>query len=134
MLHDIQPHQFCNNFTIASNIEENDYIFHFTEDTLLLKQTGDQLDIPRKKDLIGCQQEGTFLFTLNSVRCFLRNNFVQHTLYEVMRTEDKRDVDDIVDDPDNPISFTNATVNALENAVSVFNNEWEDAITSLENR
>lgn len=56
---------------MASNIEENDYVFHFIEDTLLLKQTGDQLNIPRKKDLIGCQQEGTFLFTLNSVRCFL---------------------------------------------------------------
>jgi NAD+ diphosphatase len=73
MIHEIHPHRFNNSFVVANNIGQNDYIFHYKDNTLLLKVDGDQWDIPRKKDIPGLSgnTKCTFLFTLNDVSCFL---------------------------------------------------------------
>ena len=73
MIHEIFPHRFNNQFIITDNIAEDDYILHYNEHSVLLKTTGDGFEIPRKKDVsaIFNSIEGTFLFTLNDVRCFL---------------------------------------------------------------
>jgi NAD+ diphosphatase len=73
MIHEIHPHRFNNSFVTNQSIGLNDYVLHYKDNKLLLKTSGDQFDIPRKKDIPGFtgNTEGTFLFTLNDVSCFL---------------------------------------------------------------
>lgn len=71
MIQDIHPHRFSNEFIVTSGIQENDYIFHFNENSLLLRHNGEGVEIPKKKDLKGCDSDGIFLFALDNVRCFL---------------------------------------------------------------
>ncbi len=71
MIQDIHPHQFSNGFVGITGIQENDHVFYFKGNMLLLKQNGEGVEIPKKKDLAGCPAEGQFLFTLNKVHCFL---------------------------------------------------------------
>ncbi len=71
MIQNIHPHLLNNKFVVTSGIQENDYIFHFKENSLLLKQNGGEFEIPRLKDLPGCKHDGIFLFTLNNINCFL---------------------------------------------------------------
>ena len=73
MIHEIYPHRFNNQFIIANDIAEDDYILHYNENSLLLKTKGDGFELPRKKDVSGLfpVMGSTFLFSLNDVRCFL---------------------------------------------------------------
>lgn len=72
MIQNIFPHTFSNAFIADLHIQNNDYIFHFKDNNLLLKQNGQDFEIPRKHQLEGISpNEGVFLFTLNDVRCFL---------------------------------------------------------------
>lgn len=71
MIQDIHPHVFSNTFVITTGIQENDYVFHFKGDSLLLKKDGDEFEIPKMEDIKGNCSDGIFLFTLNNVNCFL---------------------------------------------------------------
>lgn len=71
MIQEIHPHHFANRFLPTNGIQENDYIFHFKDNSLLLRQTGEGLEIPRKKELDLNEIQGIFLFSLNHVHCFL---------------------------------------------------------------
>lgn len=73
MIQDIHPHRFSNEFVISTGIQENDYIFHFRGNSLLLKQKGESIEIPRKKDFpdISEQSKATFLFRIDNIPCFL---------------------------------------------------------------
>lgn len=73
MIHEIFPHQFNNQFIVANKIGEDDYVFHYIGNSLLLKIDGDIIGIPRKKDIPGVSgtTEKTFLFTFNGVACFI---------------------------------------------------------------
>jgi NAD+ diphosphatase len=71
MIQDIHPHQFSNKFINNPEIKENDCIFHFKENNLLLKNTNGGFELPQQKDFKGIRIDGTFLFTLNDVNCFL---------------------------------------------------------------
>ena len=73
MIHEIFPHQFNNQFIITNNIGEDDFVFHYNGNSLLLKINGDEFIIPQKKDISGISNstKKTFLFTLNDVSCFL---------------------------------------------------------------
>ena len=84
MIHEILPHRFNNQFIVATDIAENDYVLHYHENSLLLKKTGDEFELPRKKDVsaIVDTSEGTFLFSLNEVRCFL--------VWEELKSQDER--------------------------------------------
>ena len=77
MIQDIYPHQFSNDFVVDSGVSENDYIFHFSENTLLMKQSSDVLMIPQRKDLEGCSAEGIFIFTFNNTNCYLVSDVPQ---------------------------------------------------------
>jgi NAD+ diphosphatase len=72
MIHEISPHQFNNTFQKPSP-EENDYIFHFIGNSLLLKSDGDDYAIPRRKEISGLsgKTEYNFLFTFDGIACFL---------------------------------------------------------------
>lgn len=71
MIQDIRPHQFDNSFVNSSDILEDDYVFCFKGNALLLIHNGNTQEIPRKKDVAKCPSKGTFLFTLNNTHCFL---------------------------------------------------------------
>lgn len=73
MIQDIHPHSFNNHYHYDSSIEDNDYVFNYNNNSILLKTVGDTLEIPRKKDFseIDENTECAFLFTLDGVSCFL---------------------------------------------------------------
>jgi len=73
MIQDIFPHRFNNRYLANKAIEESDFVLQYTENSLLLKTSGDEFELPRKRDFpeISDQTESTFLFTLNEVPCFL---------------------------------------------------------------
>ena len=73
MIQEIFPHGFNNQFLTDKHIGENDYIFHFHENSMLLKIQGEEIEVPQKKDFseISDGTEHTFLFTLDHVSCFL---------------------------------------------------------------
>jgi len=73
MINEIFPHQFNNQFVPSKEIEENDLIFHYLDNSLLVKIDHDEIEIPRKKDFSNFLNETkhTFLFTLDNISCFL---------------------------------------------------------------
>lgn len=73
MIHEIHPHRFNNQYQPNAAINENDHVFHIIDNTLLLKNNGEELSIPQVKDLgeIASISSPIFLFTLNDVACFL---------------------------------------------------------------
>jgi len=73
MINDIFPHRFNNQFFEINGIGEDDYVLYYNNNTLLLKINGEELEIPRKRDIpsISDAVESTFLFKLNDVPCFL---------------------------------------------------------------
>jgi hypothetical protein len=72
MIQDIHPHVFSNKF-IETVICEEDYIFQFSNNTLLLRQPGEEFEIPLRKEF-KTSDEGIFLFFLNNTNCFLVND------------------------------------------------------------
>jgi NAD+ diphosphatase len=73
MIQNIHPHIFENKYIATCDIKESDYIFCFKENQLLLKINGTNLSFLQKKDITGLASitEGTFLFLLNNINCFL---------------------------------------------------------------
>lgn len=76
MLHEISPHCFNNKFISTNRIGEQDYIFHYSGNSFLLKNIGDSFELPRKKDFREISEitEKIFLFTLDETPCFLIND------------------------------------------------------------
>ena len=73
MIHEIFPHHFYNQFLALRDIGDEDYVLHYKENSQLLKRSGEDFEIPRKKDLPGISNDSGFryLFALNNVHCFL---------------------------------------------------------------
>jgi NAD+ diphosphatase len=99
MIQNIHPHQFNNSYIVTSGIQENDYVFYYKGNSLLLKQNGDEFEIPKKKEIGGNNAEGIFLFTLNNVNCFLildclvpDNNCFTYQEISYFRTISKKEI------------------------------------------
>jgi len=73
MIHEILPHRFDNSFITTIDFGEEDFVFHFHQNLLLLKIISDDFEIPRKKDIpeIKSSTERTFIFKLDGHSCFL---------------------------------------------------------------
>lgn len=73
MINEILPHQFNNQFVPSKEIEENDFIFHYQNNALLVKINNEEIEIPRKKDFSNFPKgiKNIYLFSLNGVSCFL---------------------------------------------------------------
>lgn len=73
MIQDIYPHRFSNLYLANQVLSENDYIFHYHENTILLKTRGGEHSLPQRKDFpeINDETERVFLFSLNEIPCFL---------------------------------------------------------------
>jgi NAD+ diphosphatase len=74
MIHEILPHIFNNHYIPDKNIENNDFILHYYENSILMKAVGDEFVIPQKNDLsqICDKTNSTFLFTLDEASYFLK--------------------------------------------------------------
>jgi NAD+ diphosphatase len=70
MIQDIHPH-FLNNRFNGNILRDNDYVFYFRNDTLLLKQQSDSYEIPLRKDFNAPLIDETYLFSLDNHHCFL---------------------------------------------------------------
>ncbi len=73
MIQDIHPHLFNNTFSECTTIQNNDFIFYFKENELLLKKNDADYDIPTANDFSIFPANGIFLFKLNDTNCFLIN-------------------------------------------------------------
>lgn len=73
MIQEIFPHRFDNHFLADKQIENNDFILHFKERSLLMKIDGEKVELPRKSDFqeISEDSDTIFLFTLDDVSCFI---------------------------------------------------------------
>ena len=73
MIQDIYPHRLSNYFIANREIDEEDLILYFNDNSFLLKESGNEFELPKKKDFpeISDQTKSSFLFTLNDVSCFL---------------------------------------------------------------
>jgi NAD+ diphosphatase len=71
MIQDIHPHHLSNKFIPAIECSENDCLFHFKNNALLLKKSDDSLEFPTRKDLNVVDSGGIFLFKLDQLNCFL---------------------------------------------------------------
>jgi NAD+ diphosphatase len=73
MIHEISPHRFNNQYIHYPVAGEDDLIFHFKGNALLLKNCGDDFELPRKRDFPEVSEfaEFLFLFSLDDVPCFL---------------------------------------------------------------
>jgi NAD+ diphosphatase len=85
MIQDIHPHLFSNHFS-ETRPSENDYIFHFRENKLLLRQNENGFEILCRKELTGSKDSGIFLFSLNQRSCFLMDEITvpeePHYIYQ----------------------------------------------------
>lgn len=75
MIQDIQPHSYNNTF-IQADACDQDYIFQFRGDELLLWQEGEEFVIPSRKESVQTCERGIFLFSLDNINCFLVHDFV----------------------------------------------------------
>lgn len=73
MINEISPHRFSNHYLATSTIRDNDVILHYSENSVLLKISGNGLELPRKNDIpeIPATTGITFLFSLDTDHCFL---------------------------------------------------------------
>lgn len=100
MIQDIHPHLFNNTFIVNTGIQQDDHIFHFKGNSLLIKENGHGYEIPIKRELKGVSSDGLFLFTLNNVNCFLvwdcvepdESNFAYHEI-NFLRNISQKEID-----------------------------------------
>jgi NAD+ diphosphatase len=73
MINEISPQRFNNTFSNPNEINDKDFVFCFKQDSLMLKMKGEEVELPRKKDISSITDltKRTFLFTIDSVSCFL---------------------------------------------------------------
>jgi NAD+ diphosphatase len=71
MLHDILPHEFCNQFEVVDSILPDDFILYYNGNKLLLKDDNGQYALPCREDFGKLPQDGTFIFSIDRQRCFL---------------------------------------------------------------
>jgi NAD+ diphosphatase len=84
LIQDIFPQRFDNHYLVDREIGDDDYVFHYKEDTFLLKIKDNEFELPKKKDFpeISNTTACTFLFTLDDVPCFL--------VWDDLKVEDPR--------------------------------------------
>jgi NAD+ diphosphatase len=73
MIHEIYPHRFDNHYVPEKKMGEKDIVFHFKDNTLLLKTDSEDPELPLKQHFsqLTDSSESIFLFTLDDTACFL---------------------------------------------------------------
>ena len=83
MLHEIGPGIFDNKYSHCQEIGEEDFLLCYRGNELLLKKSGDDYEIPRKRDFNEDTESPVFLFSINSDHCFgLDGSRLNHSSFE----------------------------------------------------
>jgi len=88
MIQDINSNDFSNKYIATTTITNNDFIFYFKGNSLLMYNNNDEFSMPKKSDVFDCNSQGIFLFTYCNTNCFLvescrvldESNFVFHEI------------------------------------------------------
>ena len=70
MLNEISPNIFDNNYIHYHEIGDEDFLLCYRDNQVLLKKSGEDYEIPRKKDFIESIETSVYLFSINSNHCF----------------------------------------------------------------
>ncbi len=70
MLNEISPSIFNNKYDHYHEISDEDYLLCYRDNQVLLKKSGEDYEIPRKKDFNGDIESPVYLFSIDSTRCF----------------------------------------------------------------
>lgn len=70
MLNEISPNIFDTKYFHSCRISEDNFLLCYRENQILLKKTGDDYEIPRKKDLSEKIGTPVYLFSINANPCF----------------------------------------------------------------
>jgi NAD+ diphosphatase len=73
MIQDISPHRFNNEFRFNLEPDDNDLIFFFKENLLLLKFINNEYSVPTRRELFRKTDipRANFLFSFNEIPCYL---------------------------------------------------------------
>jgi len=70
MLNEISPGIFDSKYFHNHEIGEEDFLLCYKDNQLLLKKSGDDYEIPRKRDFVVSIESPVYLFSINSIHCF----------------------------------------------------------------
>jgi NAD+ diphosphatase len=70
MLNELTPGIFDNKYFYHKEVGEDDYFLCYSNNQVLLKKSGDDFEIPGKKDLSENLESPVYLFSINSHQCF----------------------------------------------------------------
>ena len=83
MLNEISPSIFNNKYSHYHEISDEDFLLCYRDNQVLLKKSGDDYEIPRKKDFIESIESPIYLFSINSNHCFgLVESHMNHASFE----------------------------------------------------
>jgi NAD+ diphosphatase len=83
MLNEISPGIFNNTYIHDLEPNENDFLLCYKDNQVLLKKSGEEYEIPRKRDFSECTEPPIYLFSINSDRCFgLVDTRLNHASFE----------------------------------------------------
>ncbi len=70
MLNEISPGIFDNKYIHDQEIADDDFLLCYRDNQVLLKKSGDDFEIPRKRDFNESIESPLYLFSINSYHCF----------------------------------------------------------------
>jgi len=70
MLNEISPGVFDTKYSHSHEIGDEDFLLCYRDNQVLLKKSGDDFEIPRKKDFFESIESPVHLFSINSSQCF----------------------------------------------------------------
>jgi NAD+ diphosphatase len=83
MLNEISPSLFDNKYFNYSEIGDEDFLLCYRDNEVLLKKSGDDYEIPRKKDFNESIDSPVYLFSINSNHCFgIAEPQINHATFE----------------------------------------------------
>jgi len=83
MLNEISPSILDTNYSHCHEIGDEDFLLCYRDNQVLLKKSGDDYEIPRKKDFNELFGTAVYLFSINSIGCFgLIDSHVDHASCE----------------------------------------------------
>jgi NAD+ diphosphatase len=85
MINELGPGVFNNKYAPDQCISDDDFLLCYNDNQVLLKKSGDDYEIPRKKDFNESIQSPVYLFSINSNHCFgLIESLMDHASFEFL--------------------------------------------------
>jgi NAD+ diphosphatase len=83
MLNEISPSLFDNKYFHYHEIGDEDFVLCYRDNEVLLKKSGDDYEIPRKREFPERIESPVYLFSINSNHCFgIAESMVNHASFE----------------------------------------------------